>query len=224
MLQLRKTTEPAPGLLACLPETRIGPSALFGETRTEPLAFLTERAHRTSGEAWPETTSDLCFFTQEDPIRLAGGDVNIYRYVANRVTSLADPLGLCVLLGTEPPFLMFGRQTPVIRPGPFRPSPGQPMGGPRWCGPQPRPVVPRPLPVELPCPGGPAPPTPPLWLLRLADIISAAVSGGMGVPHGIAPLMIPPQAGDGGAGGSGGHGTDCPCVPQPVPTPPLDFD
>ncbi len=89
MLQLRKTTEPAPGLLACLPETRIGPSALFGETRTEPLAFLTERAHRTSGEAWPETTSDLCFFTQEDPVR----HINLYRYAGNRPTTFLDPDG-----------------------------------------------------------------------------------------------------------------------------------
>ena len=35
-------------------------------------------------------------FTSPDPIGLAGGDLNLYRYVANGVTEAADPSGLGV--------------------------------------------------------------------------------------------------------------------------------
>ena len=33
-------------------------------------------------------------FISEDPIGFAAGDANLYRYVANMVTSLTDPMGL----------------------------------------------------------------------------------------------------------------------------------
>jgi RHS repeat-associated protein len=33
-------------------------------------------------------------FTAQDPIRLAGGDLNLYRYVANSPTNFLDPIGL----------------------------------------------------------------------------------------------------------------------------------
>lgn len=40
-------------------------------------------------------SAQLGRFLQADPIRLDGGDVNIYRYLGNSVLSLIDPWGLC---------------------------------------------------------------------------------------------------------------------------------
>lgn len=82
-----------PGLLACDPETRIGPSAVFGETRTEPFLFLTSSSHRASAISWPETASDHGRFTQEDPIN--SGFLRLYAYVSAQPASRVDPDGFC---------------------------------------------------------------------------------------------------------------------------------
>ncbi len=43
-------------------------------------------------------SAQLGRFLQSDPIRFQGGDVNIYRYVGNRVMVWIDPLGWCALV------------------------------------------------------------------------------------------------------------------------------
>ena len=90
MLQLRETTEPAPDLVPCYPETRIGLFRFFGETRTEPLGFVTSSSQRACGDSWPEVTSDLCLFTQEDPVF---GPGSRYAYVMNDPLNSIDPTG-----------------------------------------------------------------------------------------------------------------------------------
>ena len=93
MLQHTETTAPAPGLLACVAETRIGPSAVFGETRTEPLAFLTPTSHRASADSWPEIASDLGLYSQPDPIGLEGG-LNLFGYALGNPVRRTDTDGL----------------------------------------------------------------------------------------------------------------------------------
>ena len=75
------------------PKTRIGPSAIFGETRTEPLAFLTSTSHRACGDSWPGIAEGLCCFSQEDPAGFDAG-LNFYSYVGRKPMTRRDPLGL----------------------------------------------------------------------------------------------------------------------------------
>ena len=56
-----------------------------------------------------KTASGRRNFLQSDPIRFAAGDVNIYRYVGNRVLAFVDPLGL-------EPGAIPGVTTPVSTP------------------------------------------------------------------------------------------------------------
>ena len=75
------------------PKTRIGPSAIFGETRTEPLAFLTSTSQRACGDSWPGIAEGLCCFIQEDPIGFAPGP-NSYEYANANPINSTDPSGL----------------------------------------------------------------------------------------------------------------------------------
>lgn len=84
-----------PGLLACLPETRIGLFDLSASTRTEPLSYVSGSSHRASVESCREVTTDLDLYTQGDPLAnpfaLRQGS---YSYVAGNPLGLVDPLGL----------------------------------------------------------------------------------------------------------------------------------
>ncbi len=51
-------------------------------------------------------------FTSADPLRLAGGDVNLYSYAANNAINLIDPLGLLV-----PPSAWMSQQAATNSPG-----------------------------------------------------------------------------------------------------------
>jgi len=46
-------------------------------------------------------SADLGRFIQTDPIRFDAGDVNLYRYVGNKVTKYKDPLGLSERTGSN---------------------------------------------------------------------------------------------------------------------------
>jgi RHS repeat-associated protein len=48
--------------------------------------------------------TDLQRFISEDPIGLAGGDINLYAYVRNRPTRLVDPRGLQQMEPVDPVF------------------------------------------------------------------------------------------------------------------------
>jgi hypothetical protein len=50
-----------------LPKTRVGVFEVAGETRTEPLPFLTVTSHRTSSTFSCELASDLVGFLSQDP-------------------------------------------------------------------------------------------------------------------------------------------------------------
>ena len=119
---------------ACSLKTRIGPSAVFGETRTEVLPFVTHGSHRACGDSWPENASDLFFFSQEDPVDT--GWPSAYAYSLSDPPNFTDPTGLAAT-GLAP-----------------QPAPA-PMPGP---APRPRPcLVPPPKPVPVPA-------LPPWWL------------------------------------------------------------
>jgi uncharacterized protein RhaS with RHS repeats len=53
---------------------------------------------------------ELQRFISEDPIRLAGGDVNYYAYVGNNPVNWIDPLGL---FGTEHPLVTLAKSGPT---------------------------------------------------------------------------------------------------------------
>ena len=46
-------------------------------------------------------SANLGRFLQTDPIRFEAGDINIYRYVGNGPVNGRDPLGLCMITGSE---------------------------------------------------------------------------------------------------------------------------
>jgi hypothetical protein len=77
---------------SCAAETRIGLFGLLGETRTEPLAFVSTRTHRACGDPWPELTKDLGFFGQEDPAR-SDPRLSPYQALRGQWTGRTDPLG-----------------------------------------------------------------------------------------------------------------------------------
>jgi hypothetical protein len=50
--------------------------------------------NRSSG---PEVAAESCFWTSKDPIRFAGGDTNLYAYVANDPINGIDPAGTTLI-------------------------------------------------------------------------------------------------------------------------------
>jgi hypothetical protein len=76
---------------ACSLKTRIGPSAVFGQTHTEPLPFVSHEAHRTSTDSWPETASDLGLYTQPDPIGITSNESGFRLFPARQVGPVALP-------------------------------------------------------------------------------------------------------------------------------------
>ena len=86
-------TSPEPGLLVRYSETRIGPFGFAGETRTEPLVFVSTSTHRACGDPWLGLTKDLSFFGQEDPAGTVDSQ-NRYQALGGRWNGATDPLGL----------------------------------------------------------------------------------------------------------------------------------
>jgi RHS repeat-associated protein len=85
---------------------------------------------------------ELGRFLQTDPIRFAGGDINVYRYVGNNAMNRIDPMGLLsglmqdllTPLPTDNPCF-----DPFPDPNPNPPPPAPPDSGPRDRGPGPNP-------------------------------------------------------------------------------------
>ncbi|MGH7303819.1 MAG: RHS repeat-associated core domain-containing protein [Candidatus Rokuibacteriota bacterium] len=87
--------------------------------------------------------TDLQRFISEDPIEFAGGDVNLYAYVANNPTAHTDPTGLILALGNLPTWHpcatpLFGRKSLLASVGSdlacsiaFTPPSGT-LAGPRF--------------------------------------------------------------------------------------------
>lgn len=71
---------------------RLGFSGEFGVTREDDLSFVRARFF----------DSKFGRFTATDPIGLMGGDVNLYRYVANNPNSFVDPKGEVLVFLANP--------------------------------------------------------------------------------------------------------------------------